>query len=102
MEELSEPYVLSRIFDKNNTECHIKTKQISQNDEDLYERSVMYAVCNVKSSWIQREINKKLESLKFLKDVTQEEMRSIMEEIMNLKECQREFDKLLGERHIRP
>jgi DNA primase len=102
MEELSEPYVLSRIFDKNNTECHIKTKQISQNDEDLYERSVTYAVCNVKSSWIQREINRKLESLKTLNGVTPEEMKSIMEEIMNLKECQREFDKLLGERHIRP
>jgi hypothetical protein len=56
----------------------------------------------VKSSWIQREINRKLESLKTLNGVTPEEMKSIMEEIMNLKECQREFDKLLGERHIRP
>ena len=98
---MSDPYPLSRIFDRN-AESRIKAKALSMNDPEMYCKEVLYALNNFKSTWLQHEIDDRMEKLKSLTENDMDRLFELMTEIKNLKEVQRDFDKMLGERHIHP
>ncbi len=98
---MSDPYPLSRIFDKN-ADSRIKAKALSMSDPEMYCKEVLYALNNFKSTWLQHEIDERMEKLKSLKENDMDRLLNLMTEIKNLKDVQRDFDKMLGERHIHP
>lgn len=98
---MSDPYPLSRIFDKN-ADSRIKAKALSMSDPEMYCKEVLYALNNFKSTWLQHEIDDRMEKLKSLTENDMDRLQELMTEIKNLKDVQRDFDKMLGERHIYP
>ena len=98
---ISDPYPLSRIFDKDSN-SRIKAKALSMDDPEVYCKEVLYALNNFKSTWLQHEIDDRMERLKSLTDNDMDKLQELLTEIKNLKDVQRDFDKMLGERHIRP
>ena len=98
---MSDPYPLSRIFDKN-ADSRIKAKALSMSDPEMYCKEVLYALNNFKSTWLQHEIDDRMEKLKSLTENDMDRLQELMTEIKNLKDVQRDFDKMLGERHIHP
>lgn len=95
---MSDPYPLSKIFDKNEKDCRIKVKQISIDAVDTLFRDLSYSLLNYKSNWLNEKILMKREELKNSK----EEVVAIMTEIRDLMEIKKNIDKMLGERHIHP
>lgn len=95
---MSDPYPLSKIFDKNEKDCRIKVKQISIDAVDTLFRDLSYSLLNYKSNWLNERIMMKREELKNSK----EEVVAIMTEIRDLMEIKKNIDKMLGERHIHP
>ncbi|MCQ2210903.1 MAG: DNA primase [Paludibacteraceae bacterium] len=95
---MSDPYPLSKIFDKNEKDCRIKVKQISIDAADTLFRDLSYSLLNYKSNWLNERIMMKREELKNSK----EEVVAIMTEIRDLMEIKKNIDKMLGERHIHP
>ncbi len=97
MELSVDTYPLSKMFDKDKA-SRVQGKPIVTDSVDAYMKEVLYAIYNLKSHCIQYEIEKRMKKIQ-----TQTgEIGKLLEEIKDLKDCQKQFDKMLGERHILP
>jgi len=76
---MSDPYPLSRIFDKN-ADSRIKAKALSMSDPEMYCKEVLYALNNFKSTWLQHEIDDRMEKLKSLTENDMDRLQELMTE----------------------
>ncbi len=95
---MTNPYQLSKIFDKNATDAKIKMKQVTFDDAEHITKSLTYVLCNMKNQWITKVIKEKMVLLK----QGGVDASAILNDIKGLHMAQREISKNLGERHIRP
>lgn len=95
---LSEPYTLSKMFDKNVEDCKIKVKKVELEEKDRLVDLIPHVLLDYKFKWLSLEVKRKIMSLKDLKDQT--EILTLMAEIQDLKKCLNEMAKSLGERII--
>lgn len=105
------PHQLSKMFDgSEGVQRKVKAKEIMTDEKKTQQpggvkpfmKDVLYCLWNLKSAWMRKEIQERMELLKNASTLPPERVKTIMEEIINLKEIEKEVDKMLGERHVQP
>lgn len=95
---LSDRYQLSRMFDKKCSDNKVKAKKLDNEEAERLGVDVPRVMLNYKYSWVEREMNNCLQSLRQTED--DEEKKSLLTRFNSLHVIKVTLAKFLGERII--
>lgn len=95
---LSDRYQLSRMFDKKCSDNKVKAKKLDNEEAERLGVDVPRVMLNYKYSWVEREMNNCLQSLRQTED--DEEKRTLLTRFNSLHVIKVALAKFLGERII--